>query len=539
MFASTFLLTSGLLFQDPGLKKQGRILLDEKHSNWEWTTQKFDTTWYGEKSSYNYYCLYNLISQYYHVERNFAAITPVILDNYDILIIKTPTSPFSQDEIQAITAFVERGGSLFLIGDHTNVFGTSSCLNPIAQQFGCRYRYDATYDLSSGKLTYYEPMKFFIHPAFQHVDYLLFGTSCSLDAGLFAESIITGYGIKSMYADYSRRNFFPDGADSPRMSYGIFTQMAAVKHGKGRVLFFTDSTIFSNFWMFMSGKPELFLGSLNWLNRRNFLAFLNYLLILAGLGFAVILMVLRPKYQINSLLMASLLWGVMGLGLGIISTYALNRLCYALPPPHTKFTTVAFDMEHSSIELPDKELNENAFTAYATFYVWTQRINLFPRTAYTFDNAIKNTDIFCVINPKTRFSDLQLSKLFTFVSNGGKLLVMDNYASSESTANQVLQLFSMRFDRQLWAQQVSCDTSHHIVTVPQSYLSLDGGTTILTSDRGYRLAGSMHVGKGEVIAFSESQMFCDAAMGNTNSFPNQSQLAIFKIEYNLFDTFSH
>jgi len=539
MLFGTFLFTCGLLFQDPGIKKQGRILVDEKHSNWEWTTQKFDTTWYGEKASYNYYCLYDFISHYYNVQRNFDTLTPGILDKYDILIIKTPTSRFSSNEIEAIVNFVEHGGSLFLIGDHTNVFGTSSCLNPIAQKFGVKYNYDATYDLSSGKLTFYRPTNLLSHPVIQNVDYLLFGTSCSLETGVSSESVITGYGIKSMYLDYSRKNFFPDGADSPTMSCGLFTQMAAVKSGKGRVLFFTDSTIFSNFWMFMSGKPELFLGSLNWLNRQNYLDFLNYLFILFGIGFTALFFILQRKYECNSSLFILLLYGTMGVCVGIVSAYFLNKYCYELPNPHTKYTTVSFDLEHSNIELPDKELTENQYTSYATFYVWTQRINLFPKTDYSLDNAIKNSDVLCVITPDRRFSDTQLQNLYSFVSNGGKLLVMDNSANTESTANAVLQLFSMSYEKQILNQNFSHDTLRNTISSTQQYLMVRGGTYLFGNERGYSVANYVQVGKGKVIAFSDSQLFCDASMGNTNAFPNENQLKIFKFEYDLFDKISN
>jgi hypothetical protein len=539
MLLSTFLLTFGLLFQGPEIKKQGRIVIDEKHSNWEWTTQKYDTTWYGEKSSYNYYCLYDFISHYYKVERNFDSITSRTLDKYDILIIKTPTSPFSSDQIKAIVNFVENGGSLFLIGDHTNVFGTSSCLNPIAQKFGFKYNYDATYDLSSGKLTFYKPMKYLSHPVIQNVDFLLFGTSCTLETGLLSESVITGYGIKSMYLDYSKKNFFSDVPESPNMSCGLFTQMAGVKSGKGRVLFFTDSTIFSNFWMFMSGKPELFLGSLNWLNRQNYLIFLNYLLTIFGIGFGALFFILQSKYRNNSSLLIILLYGNMGVSMGIYSTYLLNKMCYELPNPHTKYTTVSFDLEHSNIELPDKELNENPYISYATFYVWTQRIDLFPKTVYSLDNAIKNSDILCIINPTTDFSDIQLKKIFSFVSNGGKLLVMDNFTNSESTANTLLQLFSMNFEKQILNQNISYDTVKNTISYTQPQLTINGGNNLIFNDRGQSVANYIQIGKGKVIAFSESQLFCDAMMGNTNAFPNENQLRIFKFEYDLFDKISH
>jgi len=34
-------------FRDPGIAKQGRVLIDEYYSNWEWTDRKLDTAWYG------------------------------------------------------------------------------------------------------------------------------------------------------------------------------------------------------------------------------------------------------------------------------------------------------------------------------------------------------------------------------------------------------------------------------------------------------------------------------------------------------------
>ncbi len=155
-----FLFCVVFLFPDPGKVKEGRVLLDEMHSDWEWTEEKFDTVWYGKKSCYNYYCLADYISHYYQFERNFDLITPAVLRKYDILIIKTPTSSFENSEIRAIEEFVDAGGGLMLIGDHTNVFGTSTYINHIAGQFGLHLNYDATYDFKTGDLSVYSPPGF-------------------------------------------------------------------------------------------------------------------------------------------------------------------------------------------------------------------------------------------------------------------------------------------------------------------------------------------------------------------------------------------
>ncbi|MBD3197314.1 MAG: hypothetical protein GF317_19825, partial [Candidatus Lokiarchaeota archaeon] len=69
VFIFTFSIIGILGFHDPGTRKDGKILIDEGHSDWEWTTKKFDTEWYGQQSTYNYYCLADHLNHFYHVEQ--------------------------------------------------------------------------------------------------------------------------------------------------------------------------------------------------------------------------------------------------------------------------------------------------------------------------------------------------------------------------------------------------------------------------------------------------------------------------------------
>jgi len=264
-------------FHDPGTLKKGRILLDEAHSNWEWTDKEYDTDWYGRTSGYNYYCFSKYISYFYQLDKNDQEISQNLLKDYDILIIKTATSPFKKKEVNAIVNFVKSGGGLFVIGDHTNVFGMSTYMNPIVENFGITFNYDSQYDLQTGKLSLYYPPKILPHPIVQNTPVFLFATSATLNASLLSEEVMVGYGLKTMQADYSQENFFPEKSSfmDNDISFGLFIQAAAKKFGKGRVFLFTDSTCFSNFFMFMPGKPELLLGSLNWLNRENKFHLLN------------------------------------------------------------------------------------------------------------------------------------------------------------------------------------------------------------------------------------------------------------------------
>ncbi|MDR1060142.1 MAG: GldG family protein, partial [Clostridiales bacterium] len=267
LLGASFALFFGL--RDYGREKQGRVLVDEYHSDWEWTTDAYDEQWFGERSGYNYYCFYNYLDKFYETDRNMGPVSADALRGADVFIMKTPTVPFEGEEIRLLADFVENGGGLYLIGDHTNVFGTDSNLNQISEQFGLRFNYDCTYELVNGNLSEYDAPRLMPHQAVFGLPHFLFATSDTLSAKWQAEEVIIGYGLKNLQADYSQMNFFPADTNAATLEFGLFLQSAGVAHGKGRVLAFTDSTVFSNFWMFMPGKPELLLGSVEWLNSEN------------------------------------------------------------------------------------------------------------------------------------------------------------------------------------------------------------------------------------------------------------------------------
>ena len=101
-------------FQDPGKEKQGRVLLDEKHSGWEKSTRKMDTEWYGNESGYNFYWMAEFINHHFPLTRNFVDITPELLSKYDILILKNATSPFAAVRNRCHQRFCqERRGALY------------------------------------------------------------------------------------------------------------------------------------------------------------------------------------------------------------------------------------------------------------------------------------------------------------------------------------------------------------------------------------------------------------------------------------------
>ncbi len=575
-------------FVDPGQKKAGRILLDEGHSNWEWTTQKFDTTWYDQQSTYNYYCMAEYLKYFYKVDQKTQPLTKNLLANYDILFIKTPTKPFSQHELSAIKGFVKRGGGLLLVGDHTNVFGITTNLNPIAEQFGMSFTYDAQYDLN-GDLSDYTRPKILPDPVVQHMPPFMFETSCMIDAPLMAESSITGYGIKSVGADYSQANFFPASAgDATDTEFGLFVQAAGVIYGKGRVFLLSDSTPWSNFSMFMPGKPELLLGIMEWLDRTNtILDWIHPISAVLGILSLIALIILASKLERSKTIFVVIATGFLFVPLSVVAFHGLNLLDYPVPKPHSEYTKVDFETEHSDIELPTLHLAMDAERAYDTFFIWLQRLNYVPSVKPTYLEALRDADAVVVTNPVKPFSKKEIHATKIFLEKGGALYIMDDPRRNHFViANELLSPFHVRLvanDTLGLPILLATDTADANSISSFEAGRVSGGVPILyarmknipqtpygfaspaPSQRNFRMPpggpfGNAYpqnlwtnrepmmqgtgpplpsgvverLGEGRIVALATSFLFSDREMGFTSVIPDTNMRRIYSLEYSLF-----
>ncbi|HYM81958.1 MAG TPA: DUF4350 domain-containing protein [Candidatus Limnocylindria bacterium] len=536
-------------YHDPGVRKQGRVLIDESHSDWEWTTQPFDRQWYGGRSGYNYYCLADFWSRHYRVETHRRGLTPEFLSQWDVVVIKTPTAPYSEAEIEAVADYVRAGGGLLLVGDHTNVFGSSTYLNPIAGRFGMYFRYDATYTLSNFALTRYQPPPQLPHPVVRNVPEFLFATSCSLDPPLLSENVILGYGLRGIYLDYSETSYFPTKTDKLDFDFGVIVQAGGAQIGKGRILLFTDSTVFSNFFMFIPGKPELALGMIDWLNRSNRFHTLRLLfLLLALIGLVLFAWGVRGSPRWHAL-QALVIAGLLGFVATQRACDALAARDYPLPQPRQPIEEIVFDAEHGDFLLPRHDLVYGYWNAIQTFYVWTQRIGLVPRVADRLEDALSHPGRALVeFNPRRSFDLQEIDGIVDFVRRGGMLVVIDTPENEESSANELLGPFQMSFSSQVqdsiavlrplgaagaWLRAPGpVDT----LGVAAKARAVEGAQPLLVLPEGETVMGYQPFGRGTVLAFGAGRLFSDEVMGGTATMPTPHQRALYQAEFDLFET---
>ncbi len=567
-------------FHDPGVKKAGRILIDEKHSNWEWTTEEFDTKWYGQKSTYNYYSLFEHLRRFYEVSPSHAILSDSLLQHCDVLILKTPTEPFTEKEIDAVVGFVRQGGGLFLIGDHTNVFGITTNLNPLAQRFGLKFRYDFQSDIT-GELSVYRPPKILPHPVVQHMPAFMFASGCMMEAPLTAENVIIGYGQRSLYLDYAEKNFFPrDKTNEETMEFGLFLQAAGVRFGQGRVLGFTDSTVWSNFYMHIPGKPELLLGCIEWLNRQNswWGILRSVFLALAIFSLAFVVWAGTKISRVEFLWMAIF---AIALGLPISTTVfgLINRASYPLSQPKRDFIQVNFETEHSHYELPILHMTENAAHSFHTFYLWLQRLGMAPAVKTKFSEALVDGDAVVLINPHRPFSKTELQQFENYLTGGGKALILSD-PRQHSSAHQLLDMFGMSLNP-IWSDSATFSVQYHgndsIKFFGELSGEVKGGTPVIfaetrapnvskplqsifpqqtkisinqTLPAGESLdlpsnhpnngvvrkpvLSVQNVGKGSLAVMSCSALFTDREMGSNSIQPSPNMQKIYDLEFWIF-----
>ncbi len=218
--------TAAIYWNPVGTRRGGRVMVVERHSRWEPTTKPYDTTWFarpplfGQASGYNYAAIYDYLGQYYQMSRLLETdkIDDQTLAGCDVLVIKIPTHRYSPEEAAAVTRFVERGGGLLLVGDHTDYDRSSTAMNDVTRPMGFIFRDDLLFGFTRSPYDeHYEPPRL-PHPVVQYMPPMDFAVSCSVDPGWsHGRAALVNTSLWSMGPDYHAGNFHPVPQHCPEM----------------------------------------------------------------------------------------------------------------------------------------------------------------------------------------------------------------------------------------------------------------------------------------------------------------------------------
>ena len=543
---TTVLFTMAVVWDPVGVRQRGRVVLEEYHPNpekvWERTDKPFDTNWYGHLSGYNYFCILDYTSRYYETSRLTEPIHDAALEDCDVLILKIPTRRYTSDEIRAVRRFVEKGGGLLLVGEHTNVFGSGTYLNDIAERFGFRFEYDCLFGVDSVFEQRYES-PVVPHPVIQRMPPLDFATSCSILPGKSrGRALIRATGLFSKLADYHSDNYYPQPTVSPDVRYGAFVQLWSMDYGQGRLLAFTDSTIFSNFSTFEPGKPELWLGMIEWLNHRNPSRDPRRPLVILGLlvGVAALVATVRiPAPWIVLLASGWCAWSVTSMGVSAIHNMRM-------PPASQKrpMKRVVIDRTISTTKLPKNGFIAGKEAEFGIFERWILRLGYFTSRRHGADvfagdlphMAGDPADLVVFFYPDQEASPAFLDALESYVGQGGNILVIDSPENIRSTADLLLARFDIAIQRESQQQGTLVSASGWPSIPVEEAWSVQGGDPIAHVNEKPVAVTKTHE-KGSVTVVGCGARFTDAHMGATGDVePNEDLKKEFDWQFALLRT---
>jgi hypothetical protein len=549
----TILLALGLQWEPIGARQKGRVMFVEKHSPWSPTNPKrpYDTESLGggddeRGSSYNYAAAYQYLGQYFEMSRltEEDTIDEKTLAGCDVLVIKIPRVRYTREEVQAVKNFVEAGGGLLLIGDHTNLEKSAAHMNDITRGFGFTFRDDVLYSSQPApdEERYEAPMA--PHPAIEHVPEFDFAVSCSIDPGFSAgRPVVRAAGLWSMPGDYHYWNYMPYAQHLPETRFGSFIQAWSTYGGRGRVLAWGDSTIFSNFCLYQPNKAKVLLNLVEWLNHQGG-AGVWWLWTVLGLAAAFNgLWLVRDDGSAWLVLLAA---AACGWTLGTTATAALSVQEMPLPKPlaDRRLPLVAIDRTTSQVPLAKGAFNEDRVTGRG-FGLLEQSISrLGYATMRAEGNDLFQGDAIVMLSPNRPTSEEFRNRLVNYVADGGRLLLIDAGLSDvPSTSNQILRPFGLALDySQQWNGDLikpamagvagGANRSVAAATFPpgvfvESCWPVTGGTSLAAVHGRVQKSSSkdsdafsdqticavVQYGKGKVMVASFGNMFSDRNLG--------------------------
>jgi hypothetical protein len=351
-----------------------------------------------------------------------------------------------------------------------------------------------------------------------------------------------------------------DRADS---RYGSWVLLWSTKYGKGRVVAHADSTQWSNFSAFEAGKPESWMGMVEWLNHQDGMianpriAFeiLGVLLLLGGIfGIHAVETIFsrrngdthadapvrstNPEAGASWLIMVGA--GMFGFFIAATSIRAMNDAGMPEPPrkPNVEMINVGIDRAISEGVISKGGFIGGLANGYGIFERWILRLGWFTQRGGSELLDPKKNDLVVYLLPNKDVTDDYRDRLIRYVEAGGRILIVDTPPGGDrerSTANSLLKPFGMELKTpyQPLTDQITSTIGLPAVAPTPTY-ELTGADEILASCKNQPVAGTLHYGKGSVTAIGFGSRFSDTNMGVTGDVdPDENLLKLYDVQYGL------
>jgi hypothetical protein len=506
------------------------IAVDEGHGRWESVVGAVDTLTYGRSSSYNYVLLRQWLEQNYRVTICEQAFVDSIRG--DVLLVKMPTTPYNEDEIALVERWVRRGGVLLLVGDHTNLFGSSWIANELLKPFGLRFRDDATVALHGPDYVLRERWET-SNVLLRGLGDVMLQTACTIEArNLRTEPLLVCRGAVAEAAVYSNDRFFGALDVSPDDRVGPFAVATYTPYGRGSVILFCDSTVWSSFCFYSPPYKELLDGLIQ-------LGLLRPVRIHVWIWILVAVVIACSAWLSGGPFWRwGLTAGVLFVTWSPLGLSADNALSRPIRTLGGKQLLVDTGLSRVGLSTDIRTGAAVDLSNYSAFLGALPRVGVVPEFRTIKYDQLRGDEAVLVVCSEADISQRTKASMESFVRRGGRLLLfLDCTASRPPYGGDLLAFFGAHVEQNiqpvLWSSDSGPDLPTNILGLPfaLAYAGLrePGGAGRLGAELGPTLIGMepilvdtngrcvyarRSVGRGAVYALVQPATFSQYVMGD-------------------------
>jgi hypothetical protein len=434
-----------------------------------------------------------------------------LLDGISIFIVTNLNTSFTPTEQQIIWEYINKGGSLLVLGDHTNVGGMQHPLNELLSPVGISYRFDAALPLDDTN-KWQTCTHLLQHPItipITNSDELQHGVGASLNITTSAYPVIIGTYSLSDKGNQSSADlaYLGDYTYNKGEQLGDVILVAAAYYGDGKVLVFGDTSAFQNTALPFS--YPLLQSTFSWLSSTQ-----NGTLTTMQIGFSLLLLIgaiLVYRFS-RSTTIPFAIFPVMFCA-ALILTTSINPLI----ANQTTRTGPLITIDVSHLE----RLAQEPFTDESINGVILnlQRNNYLPIILREFStDTISASKILVCVAPTTPFSADQIAFLKHYMTNGGYIILAAGYDDKDASA-ALLQLFNISIETTPLGPvpYVESNTTKYqdeprfVDSWPLAYHpnQVTSYYNFTWGDTTYHLVVFEHYGTGGLLVISDSQFLLD------------------------------
>ena len=428
-----------------------------------------------------------------------------------VLVLINSSRRFTAQEKRLVWDFVNNGGGLLVLGDHTGREVIRDPFNDLLAPVKIEFNFDSAMPMTPKWANAHAIKPHYITQTIRDENDLQIWIGASLTVSYPARPLVIG---KYAYADQGNMlaenlGYLGDMRYLPGERLGDITLVATSHFGDGRVLVFGDTSSIQNSALFLSlcFVQRIF----GWLTAERFV-FYPYDRFFTSL--ACVFLMINFSFKHQRILRAAMMATMICFAIAVVGSIAQHSHDHHKPPP--RLPTALIDASHLGLFNLDAWGAPNGFGGLAYNL---ERNGYLPVVMRKFNrDDILNSELLVIMAPAKQYTGAEIRILDDFVANGGHLIIAVGW-EERKTCQALLGHFQLGVENIPLGRIQPIQTSRRISLSnawPIHYE--DNDTEVLATVWDHPVAIIQRHGNGRIFMVGDASFFHNKNLEGLNDF---------------------